>query len=274
MNLNRRNVKITLSDVNAMLRSASISQSAISIDIYQTAFTHKSYVLHGSNKKFCKLFQPTDDKLVSFRTKSYEAIEFYGDSIVAAATVEYLFKRYYDKFDEGELTKLKNIIVSSTYLSMFASKFNFQKFLLLANGFENVYGRNVERLLEDTFEAFVAAISLDISYQVAKQFVVFCVDRYVNFGYIIHYNDNYKDRILNYFQLQGWSHPRYEIVAEFGPQHKKSFVVKLVKISKRAGNKDLKLVITEGVGRTKKEAEMAASKNALIRYGLSSERGL
>ena len=267
-NLNFRNRKIQLCNVENILKKANVLNIPNNISRYQQAFTHKSYVYQKKNKDIYKYFTNPNENIVDFQTESYETLEFYGDSIIAAATVEYLFKRY-PEFGEGELTKLKNKIVSSNFLANFARYYKFQPFILLSNSIENIYSRNTDKILEDCFEAFVAAIALDIEYSVARKFVMNSIDSLVNFGQLLYLNENYKDRILNFFQLQGWNFPKYEIDIQLGPQNKKSFVVNLILNYKNKETKKwITKIICKGIGKTKKMAEMNASYNALRHYNL------
>ena len=261
--LNIRNKRITLNDVQNIFNSAGIHEKPKTIQYYQQAFTHKSYVIDAQFVNQKKI----QSNIVPLQKKSYETLEFYGDSIIAAATVEYLYKRF-PEFEEGDLTKLKNKVVSANYLSKFGSFYKFSQFILLSNTIENIYGRDTDKILEDVFEAFVAAISHDIGFMNAKKFMQNSLDRLVNFSIILYINENYKDRILNYFQVQGWNHPKYEIDVQLGPQNKKSFVVNLMMNYKNKNGQHVKKIVCKGIGKTKKMAEMNASYNALELFQL------
>lgn len=250
---NCRNKLLTLEDVENIFRNANIYKKPNNLSIYQTAFTHKSFSKDAN-------------------VQSYESLEFFGDSIVNASTIHYLYHRYGEYFDEGKLTKLKTKIVSSAYLSKFARYLNFAPHILLSEYIENIHGRDIDRLLEDTFESFVASISEDIDYQTAKKFVVFCIDHLIDFADLIYFNQNFKDIILNHFQINGWNHPKYEINTELGPQYKKSFVVSLFKFYKNKNKKQIKQYVCEGVGKTKKEAEMNASYHAVIMLNVNHRK--
>ena len=253
--LNYRNQLITLPDVQELLCRANINLMPSNLTLYRQAFTHKSYMIKGNHAIV------HDDCYVPLQPHNYESLEFYGDSIVCAATVEYLYHRYNDNLSEGELTKLKNKIVSSPYLAHFSRCLSIGKFMLLSEYMENMYGRDLDRFLEDCFESFVAAISLDISYSAAMRFIVYCIDNFVDFAHLLHFDSNYKDIILNYFQLQGWSHPQYTVDTELGPQRHKSFIVNVIRSTPSYE------VIAQGIGKTKKLAEMNASFNALKQLG-------
>jgi len=268
--INYRNLPIRLCDISNIFDKAKIFDVVPSnLQIYQQAFTHKSYTCcnKNNNDKNNKITSNKNKIFINFQPKSYERLEFYGDAIISAATVEYLFFRY-PHFSEGKLTKLKNKIVSSQYLSQFASFYNFEYFLLISNSIENTFGRNITKILEDTFEAFIAAISIDIDFNTAKKFVINTIDNLVNFAKLIYFNKNYKDRILNYFQINNWNFPIYQIDTQLGPQNYKTFVINLILQYKNNENKIIEKIITQGVGKTKKKAEMHASYNALKYFKL------
>ena len=204
------------------------------LNLYTQAFTHKS-------------FDPA---------RNYEILEFYGDSIIAATVVEYLFHRYSLDFNQGELSILKNQIVSTHYLAKFAQYFEFQQFIRM----HPTHTKPHLNVLEDCFEAFTAVIALDLSYQNAKDFVYFCIDHLVNYSSLIHHNRNYKDMILHHFQRQNWALPIYEIDTELGNYSKKTFIVNLYRYDQETKQR---MMLASGIGKTKKEAEMNASYNAV-----------
>ena len=252
--------EITLTDVKIIFEKANLDPEIVpsDIDIYKKAFIHRSYTAKQSKTK---------DR----SDQNYETLEFYGDSIVSCATVEYLFNRY-PTFDEGKLTKLKNFIVSSTYLADFSRYYGFSKFIMISESIEILFGRNTNNILEDVFEAFVASISIDCGFMTAKQFVTNTIDSLVNMSKLLCVNRNYKDRILNYFQVSGWKHPKYVITSEFGPQNKKTFSVELfINYKDNFTQRNVVKAVCRGVGKNKKNAEMNASYNALKYYGLLTD---
>lgn len=235
--MNKSYKTFSLLDIELILKTAQISTKPINIDIYMQSFTHKS-------------FHPT---------VNYEILEFYGDSIVSAMVVEYLFHRYRNEFNQGQLTIIKNKIVSTHFLAKFAKYFHFEKYIRI-----NKYCHFIQmnKLLEDCFEAFIAAISLDIDYNTAKQFVYFCINNLVNYASLIYENYNYKELILHHFQSKKWSEPIYKLDMELGNYSKKTFIINLYKKDE---------FICDGIGKTKKEAEMNASYNALILFTKSNK---
>ena len=262
--LNKRNIKVTKKDINNILKSININKEINNINIYQKAFTHKSYMKDNTYSLFHDLIELNDD-VVDFQEECNERLEFYGDSIICFVTVRYLFERYPD-FDEGMLTKLKTIIVSRDYLAKFAKSYKFDNFLLLSNHMENIHGRKIDRLLEDCFEAFIGAISKDLGMNVAEEFMIKSIEKCVNFSELLFFNQNYKDRALNYFQMKSWNFPKYEVDCQLGPPTNRTFIVNILKNYKDDNNKWVKEYVCKGYGKTKKDAEQDASLNALKKY--------
>ena len=258
--LNNRNIACNFTDIEKILKTANINNCPSDIKLYQKAFTHKSYTKDETYKMLAK-FVKVNDGVVDFQDESYERLEFYGDSIICSVSVEYLFKRF-PTFEEGIMTKLKTKIVSREYLSKFAQFFNFEKYLLLSNHMENLFGRENDRILEDSYEAFVGAISLDISYDIAKKFILFSLDNCVDYSSLLYNNENYKDLILNYFQKQNWSFPKYEIINQLGSPTKRTYVCSIYK-NYKINNKWIKENVCIGYGNNKRDAEQNASYNAL-----------
>jgi dsRNA-specific ribonuclease len=263
-NLNKRNIKITKEDINDILKSINIDKEINNINIYQQAFTHKSYVKDNNYAIFNDFIQ-LKPNIVDFQEKCNERLEFYGDSIICFVSVKYLFDRY-PEFDEGILTKLKTNIVSRDYLSKFAKYYNFDKYLLLSNHMENIHGRQIDRLLEDCFEAFVGALSKDLGFYITQDFIIKTIEQCVNFSELLYFNQNYKDRALNYFQMKGWNFPKYEIDCQLGPPTNRTFIVSIIKNYKDENNKWIKEYVCKGYGKTKKDAEQDASLNSLKLY--------
>ena len=260
-NLNTRNIKITKEDVNKILKSVEINKEINEITKYQQAFTHKSYAKETNYSALDSLIQ-LKDNVVDFQENCNETLEFYGDSIICSVTVEYLFLRY-PEFDEGMLTKLKTNIVSRDFLAKFARFYKFENFLLLSNHMENIHGRDIDRLLEDCYEAFVGALSLDLGYLSAKQFIVESIESCVNFSELLFFNQNYKDRVLQYWQRQGWNFPKYIVECQLGPPTNRTFIVSIIKNYKDSNGRWVKESMCKGMGSTKKDAEQNSSLNAL-----------
>ena len=198
--------------------------------LLQEAFTHKSYSIEQGNLA-CN-----------------ERLEFLGDSIISAVVADFLFKKF-PLVDEGRLSKMKSQIVSRSNLSTWADDLELGQFLFLSQGEEATGGRNRESLLGNVYEALVGAIFLDQGFEAAQRFIL----RHLSKKKRIVEND-FKSRLQEIVQKKYKMPPIYFVVNEVGPDHAKKFTLE-VRINKK--------VLGSGEGRSKKEAEQLAAKEAL-----------
>ena len=183
---------------------------------------------------------------------SNERLEFLGDSVLGLAVSEFLYN-FLEDCDEGELTQIKSVVVSTTVLARESRRLKLDRFYYVGKG----VGRRNElpvSLLANVFEAVVAAIYLEGGFEAARRFVIrnlfhqilaVCDDRHVK---------NYKSLLQQYAQKELGVTPSYRVVRETGPDHRKSFEVTALVGDDRYGR---------GVGKSKKEAEQAAARKAL-----------
>lgn len=280
---NIKNRLITRNDINNIVNSHLKKEiSIVNIDIFHQAFVHKSFIISES-------FIDEDDSCCAFYmkdTSSNERLEFLGDSVLNMVTAEYLFIKYPTK-DEGFLTKLRTKLVRNTQLSHMGSKLGFNEWLLISPGIEKINGRENPRLIEDVFESFIASLYKDQGFYTTREFIFSCFDNYVDLESLVKNNDNYKDTLLRYFQLNVWSHPVYVNIKTQGVTTNSGRIfttITLVNIDlccDHADNIKMKLlsdsmskkynvsyqdqyIIGEGLGKTKKESEQNASKSALV----------
>lgn len=196
----KANIQLTREYLNGILSNVTNMDIKINnIDNYQLAFTHKSMI----NRR---------------GMKSYETLEFIGDAFIDAIVAEYLYSRFPNR-NEGFLTKLKTRLTRSETFAKFAFYLNFDKYILISTYFEIIGGRKNHRIMEDVFEAFCAAVKKDLGYHILEIFVVNLIELLINIHELVTNDDNFKDRLLRLFQKNGWSHPTYSIVNEFGPRH-------------------------------------------------------
>ena len=125
---------------------------------------------------------------------------------------------------------------------------------------DNCNGRNNIHILEDIFEAFIGAIYIDTqNYLFIEQFIIQCIEKYIDFSDIILRDNNYKDQILRYFQHNYKVHPTYKTSKD---EHNNIYICEILK------ENDL---IAKGIGQSKKKSEQEASKRALIKFRVLSE---
>lgn len=277
---NIKNKLISREDINQIINKVIDGNINITnVDIFQQAFVHKSFLIVDS-------FIDEEDGCCAFYIKasgSNERLEFLGDSVLNMVTAEYLFAKFPSK-DEGFLTKLRTKLVRNTQLSHMGSNLGFNEWLLISNVIEKINGRQNPRLIEDVFESFIASLYKDQGFYVTKDFIFKCFDKYVDLDYLIENNDNYKDTLLRYFQLNEWSHPVYSNIKTEGSGPNRVFttvvlVQKEVCLNTADFNKIEKCnenlvklfgasypdqyMIGYGSGKTKKQSEQEASKYTL-----------
>lgn len=183
-----------------------------------------------------------------------ERLEFLGDAVLDLIISEDLFRRF-PNLSEGELTKARAIIVCEHTLSCRAAALELGEYLLLGKGEAISGGRERISILADSFEAIIGAIYLDQGFIHASQFVLKQLHDDILLAERGEYVQDYKTLLQEVVQKNNDSRIAYEIIKESGPDHDKTFEVAVIINSKRLGS---------GVGRSKKEAEQQAAKQALI----------
>lgn len=202
------------------------------IDIYQTAFTHKSAL-----KKYTL-------------PESFETLEFMGDSVLGFVITKFLFDKFKDE-QEGFLTKARTKLVRGKTLSDIAEKLELYNWILMDDkGMRNNWNKN-PKILEDVFEALIGAIYMDLGLLHAKKFIlnIFQDPKYVDLG-CISIDDNFKDALMRYCQTNKLPLPVYKILSQQGGLFNVIVIVN--------GNE-----LSSGSSKTKKQAEQEAAKNSL-----------
>lgn len=185
--------------------------------------------------------------------ESNERLEFLGDSVLGLVTAEYLYRRHPNDH-EGQLTKMKSLLVSKAILSRRALRMGLGKFVLMSHSEIESGGRQRLSILADAFESVLGAIYLDQGFETARTYIhdhlladseeIVADKRHVN----------YKSHLQEYVQSTYRTHPVYRIRSEYGPDHSKHFMVEVM-VGRRT--------LGQGRGPNKKEAEQAAARDAL-----------
>ena len=214
--------------------------------IITEALTHSSY---ANEHKARKVYVPCNERL-----------EFLGDSVLSIIVSEHLYSKY-KSLPEGELTKLRASLVQSSALAGYAQRIGLGDYLYLGNGEEKSNGRQRQSLLENAFEALLAAIYLDAGEtgkETVKSILLPLVkeelDR-INTGAI---HNDCKTELQQLIQQAEGDFLEYVTVGESGPDHSKVFEVE----ARLNSN-----VIGRGKGKTKREAEQRAANEALKLFG-------
>ncbi len=188
---------------------------------------------------------------------SNERLEFLGDSVLSLITAEYLFG-HYRHLPEGKLTKMRALLVCENSLFDFAQKLGLGDALLLGHGEERSGSRNRPSILSDAFEAVLAAVYLDGGLESAKEFALpYLIQGAREIEGNVHSYD-YKTTLQEIAQQNPGELIHYELINASGPDHAKVFEVHCFLNSNLLG---------KGIGKSKKEAEQLAAKEALKLMG-------
>ncbi len=211
-------------------------------NLLQQALTHTSY---------------TNERKIN-KIDSYERLEFLGDAVLELASSEALFRQN-PSLSEGELTKMRAAMVCEPSLAFCARDLNLAPFIKLGKGELYTGGRGRDSIVSDVMEALIGAIYLDGGMEQVKPFI----EKYI----MADLEDKqlfYDSKSILQELMQGKLRKEfcYELLDESGPEHHKSFHVRV---------RTKEEVLGEGTGRTKKAAEQQASYRALL---LLRDRGI
>jgi ribonuclease III len=186
------------------------------------------------------------------RAASNERMEFLGDSVLGLITCEQLYLRF-PEYQEGDLTKIKSVVVSRKTCARFSQELRLGEFLFLGKGI-SPYGEIPSNMLADLYEALVAAIFLDGGWDAAKAFVMQFIEPEIERVAQASVGGNSKSVLQQVAQREYGGTPRYYLLDEQGPDHDKCFKVAAEVNDHR---------FPPAWGRNKKEAELKAALNAL-----------
>lgn len=208
------------------------------LKLYQTAFSHSSYVNEHKVKN------------------DYERLEFLGDAVLDLVVADYLFSNH--KENEGEMTKVRASYVCENANYSYANSLHLQNYILVGNG-ESKEGMK-KAIVADIFEALIGAIYIDLGYATARKTILKVIVPFIEDPNTTFFSD-YKSTLQEYVQTEQKS-LEYTLIKEEGPAHDKRFTIE-VKIDG--------IVYGEGIGNSKKEAEQAAAKEALNKMVLKTK---
>jgi ribonuclease-3 len=201
--------------------------------LLEEALTHKSFAMEQGGK-------------VAFN----ERLEFLGDSVLSSAVAHYLFNRYPD-VDEGRLSQLKSMLVSRPSLTVWGREIEVGKYLRLSDGENATGGRERDSIVGNAMEALLGALYLEAGYDKAQKFIDKLLAKRKRLVTADH-----KSRLQEWAQKKYKIPPSYVVSRSFGPDHAKTFEIN-VAISNE--------ILGSGSGKSKKEAEQAAARDALKR---------
>lgn len=206
-------------------------------ELYDRALTHSSYTYENKNSYL----------------DNYERLEFLGDAVLKLIVSEYLYERFPD-YREGELTKIRSVIVSDATLARFSESMQLGQYMIFGQSEARTGGLKKVSNLACGFESLLGAIFLNGAMAAAREMLIhFCEDRVTEVD-LDKAKDNYKAFLQEYTQANGMGLPTYKIIEESGPPHNKTFYMDVSIQGEIMGH---------GTGKTKKEAQQSAARMAL-----------
>lgn len=191
------------------------------------------------------------------RLDSNERLEFLGDAVLGIVICEHLFQTFPDQ-REGQLTQMKSYLVSGQTCARVARVLNMESLIIVGRGLQSI----PDSILSAVVESLIAGVYFDGGLDAARQFIMTAFREELTLCRPID-TDNFKSQLQEYTQRILGKTPEYVLVEETGPDHAREF-----SIAARVGE----LVFEAGRGRSKKEAEQQAARNAVVSLLRASER--
>jgi len=235
--------------------------SATSADALQSSLGYRFQALALLEEALTHSSHVNEQKTASAQQHN-ERLEFLGDAVLSLVMSEYLASAL-PQSSEGTLSKLRAQLVSEASLALVARRLGLGEHLKLGRGEDRSKGREKDSLLADALEAVLAAVHLDGGFEASRT-----VTRRIFAEELTHIAaqqeqpgaGDYKTQFQEWCQKRYDTLPRYSTVRETGPDHQKLFEVELSIQGE---------VVGVGSGRSKKEAEQQAAKQALRQAGAS-----
>ncbi|MCD4705275.1 ribonuclease III [bacterium] len=208
------------------------------LELLRQAFVHRSYL--NENPKF--------------KLNHNERLEFLGDAVLELVTTDLLFYKFPDK-PEGDLTNIRASLVNSASLARTANNLEIDEFLYLSHGESKDKDSKARRyILANCIEAIIGAIYLDLGYNYAKKFIeeyiMDMLDEVIEKKLYMDPKTKFQEKSQENYNIT----PKYKLLEESGPDHKKTFIIGLYVDEK---------LISKGQGSSKQEAEVDAARIGL-----------
>jgi ribonuclease-3 len=204
-------------------------------ELLERALTHKSYA---------------NENRVPYHN---ERMEFLGDAVLNLIVSEYLMKACPDS-TEGDLSRIRAALVSEPALAAVSREIGLGYYLLLGKGEDQTGGRKKDSLLANCLEALIASVYLDAGKESAEAFIIRFFEPMIRRACTAGGSLDYKTELQELCQERLKQLPEYRIVSETGPDHRKQFEMEVWLKGQLFGR---------GIGRSKKEAEQRAAREAL-----------
>ena len=205
------------------------------IALYEQALTHPSYNGDANTKH-----------------QDYEKLEFMGDAVLGYVTADLVYK-HRPEMSEGNLTKLRSVLVSTKPLANYARKINLPEYIRIGNSITINQVKESDKILENVLEALIGAIYLDAGLKPAYKLITSLLLEDIK-SYDADNLTDYKSKLQEEIQAEHRDAVQYVTVETSGPAHDRTFRVQVLYND---------IVLGVGEGKSKKKAEEMAAKSAL-----------
>lgn len=263
--LNNKNKQISEQQINNIFKKYKIDYKIKNLKLFQQALIHKSYTIDNINivenisyneiiEQF-RLKYEQYNNYIQLQEKSYEKLEFLGDSLIKPVITKYIYDRFKSQ-NEGFLSEFRTKLESTECLSVLFEKMNLIDNIILSNDYEKV--RLSKKLHEDCFEAFIGAMYLDdknigYMFEIINKFIITIIENEIDIPELIKSNINYKKELNEYCHKKQLT-PQYYIAQKNYDEHEQLIYKCSVKVNNIEGI---------GYGNNKKSGEQNAAKNIL-----------
>lgn len=211
-------------------------------ELFKKALTHSSYTRENE-------LNPLEN---------YERLEFFGDAVLKLYISEILYKKFPD-YQEGELTKIRSIIVSDNMLAEIAQKIGLENLIIMSKHEEKMGGRKLTSIIACAFEALLGAFYLEGNLDELYKFMEKTFKKSIKAVDENFEKFNAKAVLQEHTQSLNKKLPVYKIVEEVGPEHDKIFVMEVSYMEE---------ILASGQGKTKRAAEQECAYNACVKLGV------
>lgn len=222
-----------MNNVSDLLKKLRITYKDLAI--YEQALTHPSYNGDANTKH-----------------QDYEKLEFMGDSVLGYVTADLVYKNR-PEMSEGDLTKLRSVLVSTKPLAAYARKISLDQYVRIGHSISASQVKESDKILENVFESLIGAIYLDAGLKAAYRFIKYILLKDIK-TYDADNLTDYKTKLQEEIQAEHRDAVQYVTISQSGPAHDRTFTVQV-----RYND----IVLGTGTGKSKKKAEEMAAKDAL-----------
>ena len=222
-----------MNNVSDLLKKLHITYKDLAI--YEQALTHPSYNGDANTKH-----------------QDYEKLEFMGDSVLGYVTADLVYKNR-PEMSEGDLTKLRSVLVSTKPLAAYARKISLDQYVRIGHSITASQVKESDKILENVFESLIGAIYLDAGLKAAYRFIKYILLKDIK-TYDADNLTDYKTKLQEEIQAEHRDAVQYVTISQSGPAHNRTFTVQV-----RYND----IVLGTGTGKSKKKAEEMAAKDAL-----------